>query len=255
MFTIITPTYKRSDLLKRTIDSVRAQTVQAYTHIIVNDSPDDASYTNIKELSKEESRVVYIVNEKNMGVNFSRNRALHLAPENSWVIFLDDDDYLAPDALSFFKNLIEKHSHTHWFMANRALKNGVSLTYAPSSNTSYNYALDYLITKKIKGDATHCIQKKIIPTATFSTRIKQGEEWLFFYQVGLQTKLFYVDHNSTLSDGYDVHNGLNFRLRPKKERLLSLIALYKEGFSKGLWLHITFLLYMKLRLLKLLIAP
>lgn len=255
MFTIITPTYKRSEQLKRAIVSVRKQTYANYKLIIVNDSPDDESYSAIEEMCHDDSKILYLVNEKNMGVNFTRNRALSLVHKDSWVIFLDDDDYLAEDALAHFKKLNEAHPHINWFMTNRALTNGTSLTHAPRQNKKYSYAWDYLITKQIKGDATHCICKKSIGTIQFSTTIKQGEEWFFFYQLGLTEKLFYVNHNSTLSGGYDMHQGLNFRHRPKKEQLDSLISLCKEAYSKGFYLRPTFVLYIKLRLLKLLIKP
>jgi glycosyltransferase involved in cell wall biosynthesis len=190
MFTIITPTYKRSEHVKRAIVSVQKQTHPLYTMIIVNDSPDDTSYDSVKDICENDPRITYLENEKNMGVNFSRNRALDVCADDTWVIFLDDDDELAPDALSHFAQLIDHHPHGHWFMANRALVNGASLTRAPKANMYYSYAFDYLITKRITGDATHCIYKKSIGEKRFSTYIKQGEEWLFFFQLGTQEELF-----------------------------------------------------------------
>lgn len=253
MFTIVTPTYKRSELLKRAISSVQSQTCQDYIMIIINDSPLDESYESIKSICAHDAKIAYLINETNQGVNFSRNRGLSLADSGSWIIFLDDDDYLAPNALAHFKALIDKHPNQKWFMSNRALPDGTSLTYAPYSNTLYSYTWDYLLAKNITGDATHCIQKKYLASTRFSKKVKQGEEWLFFYQLGLKGKFFYSNHNSTLSDGYDASSGLNFRNRPKSERFNSLMSLCKEGLTLGFGYHPSFLFYVYARFLILLL--
>jgi hypothetical protein len=119
------------------------------------------------------------------------------------------------------------------------------LTIAPRDDTSYSYAWMYLILKRIKGDATHCIETKLITHthARFSNYVKQGEEWFFFYQIGLHTKLFYHDHNSTITDGYDGTHGLNFRKRSFRERYESLFQLIYEGgkkkiFTPSFWFYI-----------------
>lgn len=250
MFTIITPTYKRSGEAMRAITSVCNQTNANFRMIVINDSPEDTTYEDVKNFCNTDSRITYVVNQENMGVNFSRNRGLLLADEQSWIIFLDDDDYLAPDALAHFAHLIETHPRKYWFMTNRVLSDGTPITRAPRAHATYSYAWDYLITKKITGDATHCIHKKILTTATFSKYIKQGEEWIFFYQLGLAENIFYVNHTSTISDGYGT---LNFRARSRRELFSSWRALMREGAEKNLLVYPSFLLYMSARLLLLLI--
>ncbi len=249
MFTIITPTYKRIEKLERTVASVIEQSLSDWEMLIVNDSPEDESYHSFLEKYAQEKRIRYIVNDTNRGVNFSRNKALDLiSPESSWIIFLDDDDYFAEDVLQILQNLTEKKSGSKWFLTNRAYANGESLTKFPKNNREYSYIWDYLILKQCKGDATHCISRSLIKNLRFSRKVKQGEEWFFFYQIGLQSTLFYHNHNSTLSDGYDTASGLNFRVRTLKESLRSLYALFTEGVMLGLTYHFTFLLYLLARL-------
>lgn len=247
-FSIVTPTFKRKELLERTVASLVAQTYKDWEMIIINDSPNDDSYNEFTS-SINDPRIHYHANSINKGVNYSRNLALDkLSADSKWVIFLDDDDYLAPDALANFSNLILLHGDTKWFVTNRAQKNGVSFTRFPHDFERYNYAWSYLILKRCKGDATHCIETKLITltNSRFSKHIKQGEEWYFFYQIGLHSKMFYIDHNSTISDGYNVSSGLNFRRRSIQTQYKELIILFYEASTKKI-LSISFFVYLFLR--------
>jgi glycosyltransferase involved in cell wall biosynthesis len=248
-FSIITPTYRRADMLRRAVASVVAQTYSDWEMIIVNDSPDDASYQDFAS-SINDPRISYHVNPINKGVNFSRNYALDkVSADSKWVIFLDDDDYLSPDALKIFHGLIETHTGTNWFITNRAYTDGVPVTKIKSSDRRYSYIRDYLLLRRIKGDVTHAINTNSIHHTRFSKYVKQGEEWIFFYELGLREKMFYHDHNSTLTDGYG-KNGLNFRQRSLQSYLKDLSILSYEGIKRGLWYHPTFFFYLSGRLIK-----
>lgn len=250
-FSIITPTHKRSDKLTHCVNSVLNQDYKDFEMIIVNDYPNDLSYLDF-EKNITDSRIKYFKNDKNMGVNYSRNFALdNLSKDSDYVILLDDDDWFANDTLLTFEKLIKENPDENWLVTNRAYENGKSLTSAPKNNTNYNYALDYLICKKFKGDATHCIKTNRIKNIRFSKTIKQGEEWFFFYQLGLKNKFFYSSHNSTISEGYDSVKGLNFRKRSHVERFKSVTRLFHEGFKYGLIYHPTFLLYITMRYISL----
>ncbi len=252
-FSIITPTFRRKEKLERAVASVLAQTYKDWEMIIINDSPTDTAY-QLFAATIQDQRIRYYVNTDNRGVNYSRNRALSLLSADSrWVIFLDDDDYLAPDCLATFAKLIHQHSEQKWFVTNRALSNGTSLTTFPHDEHVYSYAWSYLLLKRCKGDATHCIESKLITTKKilFSQLVKQGEEWFFFYQLGLLSGMYYYDHNSTISDGYDAAHGLNFRTRTLSEQIETLTKLFYEGVSKSLTYKATFSLYLLLRLIKL----
>lgn len=250
-FSIITPTYKRKDKLTQAVLSTLHQTHTDWEMIIINDSPSDASYASF-EKTISDPRIVYLKNAQNAGVNFSRNRALDDVSKNSdWVILLDDDDYLAPDALATFHNLITSHPDKKWFVTNRAFPDGNPVTKFPKSDVEYSYALDYLIFKRCKGDATHCIKKTLVNDIRFSKLIKQAEEWIFFYQIGLKSKIFYHFHNSTITNGYDNNSGLNLRNRTRSEQLKTLAKLIYEGAMLRLIYHPTFLIYLLMRLVRL----
>jgi glycosyltransferase involved in cell wall biosynthesis len=242
-FSIITPTFKRADKLARAIASLQAQTYEDWEVIIVNDSPDDPSYIPFAT-SINDARIRYYANKTNSGVNFSRNFALDkISADSKWTLLLDDDDYFAPDTLQTFFELIQTHKGKSWFVTNRALVDGTPVTYAKKEDTTYSYIWDYLLLKRFRGDATHCIHTSALHSLRFSKIIKQGEEWLFFYQLDLKERMFYHGHNSTITEGYE-NTGLNFRKRSLARNFKDVAILLFEGISRGLWFHPTFYLYL-----------
>lgn len=247
-FSIITPTYKRAEKLLSAVRSVQNQTYQDWELIIINDSPADQHYQTFAS-SINDSRIHYYVNSRNMGVNYSRNFALdHISADSKWIIFLDDDDYLAPDALTTFFKLIQSHRDIQWFVTNRAYKNGTVITKAPQTNKQYSFIRDCLLLRRLSGDMTHAINTNAIHAIRFSKFIKQGEEWLFFYQLGLKKSMYYLNYNCTITEGY---GDLNFRSRTFSNQLQELTILLYEGFQRKLIIHPTFLLYILGRYIKL----
>lgn len=220
-FTIITPTYNRPDELAHAVESVLNQTHKDFQVIIVNDSP-DCDYTNFENKYSSNAKIIYIKNKENFGVNFSRNIALEKTKDldSDYVIFLDDDDWLYPDALEKINKILEKDKH-EWLITNRTLSDKNLVKVKQENITKYNYFLDALIFKKITGDMTHAIKSSIATQFCFSTKVKQGEEWFYFIQIPYT--LNYKNINTTDSEGYAI-DGLTDQLKTK----------YKEN-TKSLW--------------------
>ena len=211
-YSIIIPTYKRQEKLKRAIQSVLDQKGNFDIQIIIiNDSPDyDYSMFEswLVDMKNSSTRsIVYNKNTENKGVNFSRNYALTLvAEDSSYVIFLDDDDWFEIDALGDIDNYLRLNKGIQWLLTNRVKQTGESLTTVSKNKKSFNYFLDYLVCKCIMGDATHIIKKQIATSYKFSNKIKNGEEWFYFIQI--PSRFSYKNLNSTKSEGYS-DTGLN----------------------------------------------
>lgn len=206
-FIILTATYKRSNLLQRTIESVLKQTYKNWEMYILNDSPDDSSYDNA-EINNllENKQIHYFKNDRNYGKNYSLNKLLdkiNIAENpNSFVLFLDDDDWLNDKTLEKDAQMISGNPSYRWFVSNHITKDGKNKTISLKGDLSdYSYAWDYLISKKLAGDATHIIKLESAKEASFSNKIKNGEEWFYFSQIRPNNFLYY-DFDSKLSDDY-----------------------------------------------------
>ena len=95
-FTIVIPTYNRSNLLKRAIESVLDQTFESFEIIVIDDHSIDDTSSVVKSFS--DLRIRYMKNSRTKGACGARNVGIYSA-KAKWVAFLDDDDLWLPDKL------------------------------------------------------------------------------------------------------------------------------------------------------------
>lgn len=248
---IITPTFKRPAGLKCAVDSVINQSFTDWEMLIINDNPGDGSTVEVAVLG--DARISIIENEINEGVNFSRNRGLEaISPASEWVIFLDDDDQLAPDALVTIFSLIES-TDASWIVTSRGLHSNSPTTVAVKNKNYYSYVWDYLITRKFQGDATHCIKASYINSRKhqlrFPNRIRQAEEWLFYAELGTHTHFYYESVVTTLTDGYGA-SGLNLRTRSMVSQLKLIPVIVREAKGRNLLYRPSFWIYIAMRIIR-----
>lgn len=97
--TVVIPAYNSGAFLRAAIESVIAQTRSDWELIVVDDGSSDGSFQVAAEVSQRDARVK-AHRQANGGVAKARNEGLSLAGgEASFVMFLDHDDQLEPDAL------------------------------------------------------------------------------------------------------------------------------------------------------------
>ena len=104
LVSIIIPTYKRSNMLSRTIESVLNQTYQNIEIIVVDDNDKNTTYRKDTEIVmrkyKDNYKVKYIKHDKNMNGAVARNTGIRVS-KGEYIGFLDDDDI-------FYKEKIQK---------------------------------------------------------------------------------------------------------------------------------------------------
>ncbi len=94
---VIIPTFRRPDRIKRALNSVLAQKVQALVEIIVLDNDPDASARDmVRSLAAGTRWPIIYGHEPSPGVANARNAALKLA-RSKLIVFLDDDETAASD--------------------------------------------------------------------------------------------------------------------------------------------------------------
>ena len=113
---ICVPAYKRTDYIKRLLDSVATQTYKNFEVIITDDSPDSDihklcdSYTHLFELR-------YVKNPLNLNTPENWNEAVRHA-RHEWIKIMHDDDWFAmPDSLLFFAQSIDSNPQAHFIFS------------------------------------------------------------------------------------------------------------------------------------------
>ncbi len=95
---IVIPTHKRADILRRTLDHIAAQTVADKIEVIVvSDGPDNATEKVISDQRAEVWFPLHLKTIPKSHQGVARNRGVDAAT-GEFCLFIDDDIFLAPDA-------------------------------------------------------------------------------------------------------------------------------------------------------------
>jgi glycosyltransferase involved in cell wall biosynthesis len=104
---VVIPTYNRADKVRKSIDSVLAQTFTDVEVIVVDDGSSDNTGQMLAEIYGD--RIRYFA-QTNQGVSVARNRGIEEA-KGEWVAFLDSDDAWEKEKLEWqFKALARSGS-------------------------------------------------------------------------------------------------------------------------------------------------
>lgn len=140
LVSIFTPVYNTKEKLHRTYTSIQRQTYSNWEWVIVNDSSDTLTGKIAKEIAQMDPRVkVYEIKERTKGIiGESKYRACVLSRGN-YLLELDHDDYLLPDALELLVDAFQKNPEAGFVYSDCAEidENFNSLTYGEGFAMGY----------------------------------------------------------------------------------------------------------------------
>lgn len=93
---VVMPIYNVEKHLRKAVESVKAQKIQDFEIILVDDCSPDGCPSLCEELAKEDDRIQVIHHEKNKGLSEARNSGLAVA-SGKYIWFMDTDDYVDAD--------------------------------------------------------------------------------------------------------------------------------------------------------------
>ena len=105
---IIVPVYNCEAYLRCCIDSLLAQTYCNIEIILVNDGSTDSSGSICNSYDVLDDRIV-VLHQENAGVSAARNAGLRICT-GEYIMFVDADDWIDPDACSKIVNFIDRES-------------------------------------------------------------------------------------------------------------------------------------------------
>ena len=107
--TVIIPFYSNLRLLKRAVNSVLNQTYKNFEIIVVYDNPESKeNLIYLKKFISKKSKVKILINKKNIGAGYSRNRGIKKA-NGKFIAFLDSDDVWSKNKLSLQVKFMKKN--------------------------------------------------------------------------------------------------------------------------------------------------
>jgi glycosyltransferase involved in cell wall biosynthesis len=176
-FSIVIATYNRSKLLIRALNSVYSQTILPQEIIVVDDFSTDDTF----ELFSNSTKVRYFRQENNQGVGSARNLGLRMAT-SKWVLILDDDDELFPNALETVKAKITEFANSNETPVVQFPRGNATLT-----GEFREISLSDYFNRQIKGDFIPIIQTKLFLSLGFSYPTDRvGSEHLLWWKLADQ---------------------------------------------------------------------
>ena len=107
LISVIKPVYNAEKCLERSIGSVLSQSYSRLELILVDDGSKDRSLKICRESEKKDSRV-RVIAQQNAGPAMARNAALEIM-QGDFVLFVDSDDLLSPDACQKMVDAMKKN--------------------------------------------------------------------------------------------------------------------------------------------------
>ena len=158
---VILPVFNSEDFVRKSIESVLAQTFEDFELIIVNDGSTDSSKDIIDSFKDDRIR---LINQSNQGPGAARNNALKMA-QGRYVMYLDSDDWFTSDALevaygeitkfdadlTFFKMINfdgERYYENDWFEL-KTLQSFKNRTFKPIETPGSIFDLSVGVCQKI----------------------------------------------------------------------------------------------------------
>lgn len=99
---VIVPAYQAEGFLERALDSVLAQSDPGWTLVIVDDGSTDDTLGLARRYAARDPARIQVLTQANAGPGAARNRGM-AAAAGEYVLFLDADDALMPEALAILR--------------------------------------------------------------------------------------------------------------------------------------------------------
>lgn len=107
-FSIITPIFRAKDYISRCIESCLTQSFQDFELILIDDCGQDGTIRIAQAYAEIEKNITILHNPHNLGAFHSRARGIEYA-RGEYCLFVDCDDFIAPNTLETLYQLIEKN--------------------------------------------------------------------------------------------------------------------------------------------------
>lgn len=230
LVSIITPLYNSEKFISETIESVLSQTYENWEMIIVNDCSKDNGVKIVEEYSKKDKRIKLFNNEKNMGVSFTRNRAIDLS-QGIYIAFLDSDDLWHKEKLEKQIKMMEEKNISLSYTAYTKINEDGSLRGKIEVPEKVNYK--GLLKGNIMGCLTVVVRKDILKDSKFKqTKQEDYILWLellkkveFAYGIQESLAFYRVLNNSRSSNKVDLVK-FNWKIYREVERLNLIESIY-----------------------------
>ncbi len=197
LVSVIIPCYNHGKYLIESVESVFSQTYKNFEIIIV----DDGSVDDTRSVAKSLEGVQYIY-QRNQGLSAARNTGIKNS-KGSYLVFLDADDWLLPDALLTNINLLEQNKMAAFVSgAHKKVTDTKEVLEDVSIEVTKDHYLHLLQGNYIGMHATVMYQKWVFEKSLFDTSLKACEDYDLYLKIA---RRYPVVHHTKPIALYRIH--------------------------------------------------
>lgn len=194
-FSIIIPAYNYAHSVERAALSVCQQSYPAREILIINDGSTDATAEVIDAFSAAHTGEIKVLHQDNAGLAAVRNRGIHESA-NDWLIFLDADDELCPDALAVLAQTIAQNPPARLIVGGHETDDGKRRSYVapfPSSASQQQNFARYLDKKLTISNGGCAMHRSVFDTTRYDAALRHTEDMPVFAHVLANYQIASVD--------------------------------------------------------------
>lgn len=174
MISVIIPLYNKEPIIDKTLMSVLSQDYSNFEVVVVDDGSTDNSVEKVEAIHDSRIR---LIRQENGGPSKARNTGVKYA-KGDWIVFLDADDGLLPDALRYFAHIINTHPEVDMFLGEVLINNGNTehLGVEYKNGLVKNPFKDHVFGRLYQCSGTTVYRKSIVEKYPFDERVRRYED-------------------------------------------------------------------------------
>ncbi len=192
-FSIITPTYNRSLLIRKAMQSVLQQTFADCELIVVDDGSTDNTKEVVESYSDKRIRYVY---QQNAERSEARNNGIKNAC-GKYICFLDSDDYFLPMRLELlFRALQKQNFPVAAFYTGVGFEINEIVSIRPEQRISTNI-FTYIVSTAIHSQQM-CIHASVLQQFKYDKRFRVGEDMELWLRIADKFPFIFLENQQTV---------------------------------------------------------
>lgn len=187
LFSVIIPLYNKEATIANTIKSVLSQSCQDFELVVVDDGSIDGSAAIVSEINDYRIR---LIRQENGGPSKARNTGIKNS-KGDWLIMLDADDELLPNALDLYSDVAKEHLDTDIIECNEItiVGNKKTLGYHPVEGYIANPMKSWFFQTIRPGNAS-AFKRKFMSSFLYDERIRRFEDAELLIRILPYAKIF-----------------------------------------------------------------
>lgn len=227
LISVIIPLYNKESSIAQTLQSVFSQEYSDFEIVVVDDGSTDNSVEIVEAICDPRIR---LIKQENGGPSKARNTGVKNA-KGEWIVFLDADDEMLPNALETFKNIINAHMDIDIVDCNTMFysTNGNTLGYHPFEGYVKNPFKMFFYSIIGPGANHSCFSRNILLETPYKNQIRRFEDGELLMRLLKVAKVY-----SSTKPVAIVHSEYSCASKPRKNVKEDFFA-YLDFAQGGFW--------------------